>query len=357
MTDAPRPLPLLCCDDDALDAAVGPPSYRVRQVRRWLYRAAVDDVDAMSDLPAELRTRLAHHGVGGLVERTRSVGDDGMTVKWLWDTDERCGAVAQVETVLMRYPRRATVCVSSQAGCAMGCPFCATGQGGFVRHLHSGEIVEQVLAAQRLLRRLAADGDTRGPDHVTNVVFMGMGEPLANYDAVVDAVRRLTDDVGLSSRSITVSTIGIPDRIRSLTHDVAPGVTLALSLHAPDDALRDRLVPVNSRWPIERVLDAVRDYRRAGGRRVTIEYTLMDGVNDSPAQADLLATRIGGLRAHVNCIPMNPTGDPTYRPSPPAAVEAFAAALVARGVNATVRRNRGTDMDAACGQLRARTPR
>lgn len=347
-------MPLLCCDDATLDAVVGPPAYRTRQVRRWLYRAGVDNVDAMSDLPADLRTRLAAHGVGSLTERIRSVGDDGMTVKWLWDTDPRCGAQAQVETVLMRYARRATVCVSSQAGCAMACPFCATGQGGFVRHLRSGEIVEQVLAAGRHVRDLAANGDDRSPDHVTNVVFMGMGEPLANYDAVVEAVRRCTHDIGLSSRSITVSTIGIPDRIRSMATDMPPGVTLALSLHAPDDALRDRLVPVNARWPIDAVLDAVRDYRRHGGRRVTIEYTLMDGVNDSPAQAEQLASRIGKLRAHVNCIPMNPTGDPAYRPSKPEAVRAFASTLSSRGVNATVRRNRGTDMDAACGQLRAR---
>jgi len=341
---------LLDLDDAALSALCGPPAYRVGQVKRWLYREAVDSATAMTDLPKALRARLEEVGAAPLRVDSLQTADVEMTVKWLFSSPgngDSADGRAAFETVLMRYPRRATVCVSAQAGCAQGCPFCATGQSGFQRQLSSGEIVAQVLEAQRYLRD-AADG--RSPDHVTNVVLMGMGEPLANYANTVAAVRRIHGDVGISARHITVSTIGIPDRIREMAADLPP-VTLAVSLHAPDDALRDRLVPPNRRWPIGDVLSAVADYRSAGGRRATFEYTLMAGVNDSPAQAGALAALLRPLHAHVNCIPMNPTTDPTYRPSPPARCREFVAELSRLGLNATLRRNRGAEIGAACGQL------
>ncbi|MFN8105034.1 MAG: 23S rRNA (adenine(2503)-C(2))-methyltransferase RlmN [Acidimicrobiia bacterium] len=336
---------LLDLDDDALAEIVGGPSYRVEQVRRWLYGRAVASVDAMTDLPLGLRARLAEVGVSPLTEVARRSADDGATLKWLFESGG-----SSFETVLLRYPDRTTVCVSSQAGCAQGCPFCATGQGGFERQLSTGEILAQVLVTRR---ELAGLDDGISPERVSNVVFMGMGEPLANYANVAAAIQRLCGAVGLSARHVTVSTIGIPDRIRQMATDLPP-VTLAVSLHAPDDELRDRLVPPNRRWPIGDVLAAVADYRTAGGRRVTFEYTLMEGVNDSAPQARALAALLRPLRpVHVNAIPMNPTADPAFRPSSPSACRTFVEVLAAEGVNATLRRNRGTSIEAACGQLLA----
>lgn len=323
-------------------------------MKRWLYGAAETDPAAMTDLPAAVRERLSAAGVCALETEETNVGDAGMTVRWL-----HTAAGAAVETVLMRYPERTTVCVSSQAGCAMRCPFCATGQGGFMRQLAAGEIVEQVLVATRWLRDAAAAEDEAAPHspaRVGNVVFMGMGEPLANYTAVVEAVRRLRSDCGIGGRHITVSTIGIPDRIRTLAGDVPP-LTLAWSLHAPDDDLRDRLVPPNRRWPIADVRAALHAWRDAGGRRITLEYTLIDGVNDMPELAPRVAGIARDLEAHVNCIPLNPTAGSEWRASPPARIAAFVAGLREAGVNVTLRRNRGVDIDAACGQLRARHER
>jgi 23S rRNA (adenine2503-C2)-methyltransferase len=341
MTHAPS---LLDLDDAGLADLCGPPTYRMTQVRRWLYERAATSAAEMTDLPGKLRARLEAVGVGSLRVVRVARGDGGTTVKWLFESGG-----STFETVLMLYPGRATVCVSSQAGCAMGCPFCATGQGGFERNLRVGEIVEQVLHAQRHLRGLGVGTHGR----VSNVVFMGMGEPLANYANVVAAIERIHTAVGISARSITVSTIGIPDKIRSMAADLPP-VTLAVSLHAPDDALRNQLVPPNRRWPIAAILDAVADYRAAGGRRVTFEYTLLADVNDSLAQARALARMVRPLQAHVNCIPMNPTADPAFRPPDAAACRRFVTALSEAGVNATLRRNRGADIAAACGQLRAR---
>ncbi|HZP30753.1 MAG TPA: 23S rRNA (adenine(2503)-C(2))-methyltransferase RlmN, partial [Acidimicrobiia bacterium] len=271
---------------------------------------------------------------------------DGATRKWLW----ACGGRrdAQVETVLMEYPDRATVCVSSQAGCAMGCTFCATGQEGFERHLESGEIVEQVLRAQHA-----------SPRRVSNVVFMGMGEPLANYDAVWTSVERLHADAGISARHLTISTVGVVPGMRRLATEDLP-VTLAVSLHAPDDDLRSRLVPLNRRYRIAEVLDAAAEFAAARGRRVTFEYACIAGVNDAPEQsaalARLLSTWPGTGGAHVNLIPLNPTAEFGGRAPGHARLRAFAERLRAAGVGATVRRNRGVDIDAACGQLRAREP-
>jgi 23S rRNA (adenine2503-C2)-methyltransferase len=332
------------------------PAYRARQVWDGLYRRRAP-IEELTDLGVGLRARLAEALPPALVACHTNTADDGETLKWLW---EGAGG-ASVETVLMRYSDRATVCVSTQAGCAMGCTFCATGQGGFERHLTTGEIVEQVARAQHatLPRGLggvpptAAAGAAR--ERVGNVVFMGMGEPLANYDATWAAVVRLHDDLGISARHITVSTVGVVPGMRRLASERLP-VTLAVSLHAPDDALRDELVPLNRRYPLAEVLDAARGYLAASGRRLSFEYAMIGGVNDAPAQADALARRLRGFSpaAHVNLIPLNPTPGFGVPASPTRRVHAFAERLRAGGVGATVRHNRGTDIDAACGQLRTR---
>ena len=321
----------------------GEPRYRVDQLWDGLYGAR-RPLESLTALPARLRTRLAEALPAALVEVERRTGDGGDTVKWLWAAG---GDGAAVETVLMQYPDgRATVCVSSQAGCAMACSFCATGQAGFERHLDAGEIVEQVVRVQHATDR-----------RVSNVVFMGMGEPLANVDQVLAAVERLHDDLGLSARHITVSTVGVVPAMRRLAAHRLP-VTLAVSVHAATDELRDQLVPLNRRYPLGEVVAAAREVARSHGRRVTFEYTLLDRVNDQPehaaALAALLADALPTGPAHVNLIPYNPTPGLTARPTPPARVERFAAVLRQGGVNATIRRNRGTDIDAACGQLRRR---
>jgi 23S rRNA (adenine2503-C2)-methyltransferase len=242
----------------------------------------------------------------------------------------------------MHYDERSTVCVSTQAGCAMACGFCATGQAGYDRNLTVGEIVEQVMRAAR----------EASPRRISNVVFMGMGEPMANYDAVWGAVVRLHDDLGLSARHLTISTVWIVPGIRRLATEDLP-VNLAVSLHAANDALRDELVPINRRYPLEVLTQACRDYFDAKGRRLSFEWALIDGVNDRPADARELADLARSLRAHVNLIPLNPTPGYPTRGTPPNRVRAFRDELVELGANATVRQNRGTDIDAACGQLRA----
>ena len=274
---------------------------------------------------------------------TELTAHDEMTSKWLWAC-ARDGA--QIETVLMRYPERATVCVSSQAGCAMACTFCATGQAGFERHLDAGEIVEQVVRAAHA-----------SPQRVSNVVFMGMGEPLANYDNTWAAVERIHTDLGLSARRITISTVGVAPAIRRLAGEALP-VTLAVSLHAATDAEREQLVPLNRRYPIADVLDAAAEFAGAKGRRVTFEYACIRGVNDSPAQAEVLGRLLGAFPgvggAHVNLIPLNPTDGFGGHAPPGPSLRAFADRVRSHGVTATVRHNRGTDIAAACGQLRSR---
>jgi len=329
-------------DRTALDALlVDVPRYRAEQVWSGLY-ANLATPDEMTNLPRALRARIGAALPTSLVPVTESVSDAGDTVKFLW---ELAGG-ARIETVLMLYPDRATVCVSSQAGCAMGCGFCATGQAGFSRQLTTGEIVEQVVRAARRAR----DGGRR----VSNVVFMGMGEPLANETAVWGAVERLHDDLGLSARHLTVSTVGIVPGIRRLAERGLP-VTLAVSLHAANDALRDELVPINRRYPIDTLLDACADFVALKGRRLSFEWALIDSVNDRPSDAAELAALSRRIRptAHVNLIPLNPTPGWPTRGTPPAGVAAFRDRLHTLGVNATVRRNRGTDIDAACGQLAA----
>ncbi len=278
--------------------------------------------------------------------------DAGATHKTLW----RAFDGVLIESVLMRYPDRATVCVSSQAGCGMGCPFCATGQGGLTRNLSAAEIVEQVVAAAGAIARGELAG---GPARLSNVVFMGMGEPLANYATVVAALRVLTAPppagLGLSARSITVSTVGLVPAIRRLAGAGLP-VTLAVSLHAPDDELRDSLVPVNRRWPVAEVLTAAWEYAETTGRRVSIEYALIDDVNDQPERADALADLLVGRLAHVNLIPLNPTRGVSWQASERRREREFVRRLRLRGITATVRDTRGRDIAAACGQLAADAP-
>ncbi|MDN5932260.1 MAG: 23S rRNA (adenine(2503)-C(2))-methyltransferase RlmN, partial [Pseudonocardia sp.] len=278
--------------------------------------------------------------------------DDGTTRKTLWKAHDGTRA----ESVLMGYPDRATVCVSSQAGCGMACPFCATGQGGLERNMSTGEIVEQV----RLAAAAARDGALGAPARLSNVVFMGMGEPLANYKRVVAAVRRITspapDGLGISARGVTVSTVGLVPAIDKLAAEGIP-VTLAVSLHTPDDELRDTLVPVNNRWNVDEVLDAARRYATTTGRRVSIEYALIRDVNDQPWRADLLgrklAQRIGRHRVHVNLIPLNPTPGSEWDASPRPVQDEFVRRVLATGVACTVRDTRGREIAAACGQLAA----
>jgi 23S rRNA (adenine2503-C2)-methyltransferase len=315
----------------------GEPRYRVDQVWSGLHRKARLP-DELTDVPKAIRASLAAAHPPALVEVGRMVTDQGDTVKWLW----RLPDGKQVETVLMHYPDRSTVCVSTQAGCAMGCGFCATGQAGFDRQLSTGEIVEQVIRAAR----------EAAPRRVSNVVFMGMGEPLANYDATWAAIERLHDALGISARHLTVSTVGIVPGIRRLAREALP-VNLAVSLHAANDELRDELVPINRRYPLADLAAACRDYVAATNRRLSFEWALIDGINDRLDDARELAALARELRAHVNLIPLNPTPGYPTRGTPPARVRDFAARLRSLGVNATVRANRGGDIDAACGQLRA----
>jgi 23S rRNA (adenine2503-C2)-methyltransferase len=324
--------------EDLADLLADQPRYRTDQVWRGLWERGARPAD-MTDLPKALRDRLEAALVPALHEVTRSVSSDRQTTKWLWQlADGR-----RIETVLMLYPDRATVCVSSQAGCAMGCSFCATGQGGFDRQLSVGEIVEQVVNARReaLPRRLG------------NVVFMGMGEPMANYERMWSAVERIHSELGISARHITVSTVGVVPGIRRLAQEVLP-VNLAVSLHAARDELRDKIVPLNRRYPLSVLMGACADYLAAKGRRLSFEWALIDGVNDSPRDAAELAELALPLAAHVNVIPLNPTPGYGGRGTAAAGVAAFREWLNEHGVNATVRANRGTDIDAACGQLVAR---
>ena len=333
-------------------AELGQPAFRADQVARHYYSRYLGpgDADAMTDLPAAARPELLAALLPELLTPVRTLDcDGGRTRKTVWRTVDG----AKLESVLMRYPDRATVCVSSQAGCGMGCPFCATGQGGLTRNLSAAEIVEQVVDAARTLARGRMRG---GPGRLSNVVFMGMGEPLANYNALLTALRRLIDPapdgLGLSARSLTVSTVGLVPAIRRLAREGLP-VTLAVSLHAPDDELRNELVPVNRRWPVAEVLAAAWEYAETTGRRVSIEYALIEGVNDAPERADALAGLLAGRLAHVNLIPLNPTAGSSWRASSATGIRLFVDRLRARGVTTTVRDTRGREIAAACGQLAA----
>lgn len=319
----------------------GEPRYRIDQVWTGLYDHLASPAE-LTNLPKSLRHELEELLPLGLDIVTESTSDQGETVKWLWSLPDG----TRIETVLMHYDDRSTVCVSSQAGCAMGCTFCATGQAGFDRQLTTGEILEQVM---RTARRARDDGR-----RLSNVVFMGMGEPLANYDPTWQAIKRMHSDLGLSARHLTVSTVGIVPGIRRLATEALP-VNLAVSLHAADDVLRDELVPVNRRYPLSTLMDACAGYLQAKGRRLSFEWALIDGVNDRDRDADLLIERSRSLPlpAHVNLIPLNPTPGYGVLGTSKQRVRAFRERLRAGGVNATIRQTRGTEIDAACGQLRA----
>jgi 23S rRNA (adenine2503-C2)-methyltransferase len=335
------PAPYDLTREQLADILDGEPAYRVRQVWDGLH-VRVQRPEDLTELPAALRSTLATALPPALLEKSRQSADDGETTKWLW----ALGDGAEVETVLMRYPDRVTVCVSTQAGCAMACQFCATGQAGFQRQLTQGEIVEQVAVAMR----------EAVPRRVSNIVFMGMGEPLANYDRVWGAVTRLHGDMGLSARHLTLSTVGIVPGIRRLAAETLP-VNLAVSLHAANDTLRDELVPINRRYPLEMLAAACADYVQASGRRLSIEWAMIEGVNDRESDAAELAAFARPLGAHVNLIPLNPTPGYPVVGSSRRHVHQFRDQLLALGVNATVRITRGAEIDAACGQLAASSAR
>ncbi len=353
---APRralpPRHLADLDADGVVSAVaelGLPAFRAKQLANQYYGRLIADPQQMTDLPAAVRSSVADALFPTLLTASSEIEcDAGETRKTLW----RAHGNTKFESVLMRYPRRNTVCISSQAGCGMACPFCATGQAGLTRNLSTAEILEQVRAASVQLR-------DRDHGWLSNIVFMGMGEPLANYARVVAAVRRITEPApngfGISARSVTVSTVGLAPAIRKLA-DERLGVTLALSLHTPDDELRDTLVPVNNRWKVSEVLDAARYYADVTGRRVSVEYALIRDVNDQPWRADLLGKKLHkalGPLVHVNLIPLNPTPGSEWDASPKPAEREFVRRVRAQGVECTVRDTRGREIAAACGQLAA----
>ena len=332
--------------------AAGLPGFRADQLsRQWITRLS-DDPSQWSDIPADMRPALVAALLPKLLTAADVVDcDSGTTVKTAWRLHD--GAV--VESVLMRYPQRVTMCISSQAGCGMNCPFCATGQAGLTRNLSTAEIVEQVLAGARSL----AHGDIAGgPGRISNVVFMGMGEPLANYAATVGALRRLTSPapagLGISARGITVSTVGLVPRMLDLAAEGLP-VTLAVSLHAPDDELRDTLVPINTRYKVAEVLRAAWRYANITNRRVSIEYALIRDINDQRWRGEMLGDLLAGHLVHVNLIPLNPTPGSQWTASRSKDERAFVTALEERGVAVTVRDTRGREIDGACGQLAAVT--
>ncbi len=321
--------------EDVATLLEGEPRYRVDQVWRALWEEN-RPVAAMTTLPRAVRQRLDDALTPALRAVNEVASDLGATRKWVFELS----GGATVETVLMTYDDRVTVCVSSQAGCAMGCSFCATGQAGFTRSLRVGEVLEQVMVAARVA----------APRRLSHVVFMGMGEPLANYAVTVEALRRLHENRGLSARHLTVSTVGVAPAIERLA-DEGLAVTLALSLHAANDDTRSELIPLNQRYPLARLSAALAYWNERTSRRVSLEWALIDGVNDTEQSLDELAAFATPLRAHVNLIPLNPTPGYLTRGSPPARVAAFRDGLARRGVNATVRRTRGRSIDAACGQL------
>jgi 23S rRNA (adenine2503-C2)-methyltransferase len=330
--------------------ALGMPPFRADQLSRQYFGRLETDTAAMTELPTGVRRRLGDALLPPLLTEVRQLSTDaGTTRKSLW----RLYDGTLIESVLMRYPDRITVCVSSQAGCGMACPFCATGQGGLRRNLSAGEIVEQVAAAARRVARGELPG---GIGRLSNVVFMGMGEPLANYPRLVAALHRIVDPqpegLGISQRSVTVSTVGLVPAMGRLAEE-GLAVTLAVSLHAPDDELRDTLVPINTRWRVAEVLAAADAYAARTGRRYSIEYAMIRGVNDQGWRADLLGDLLFGRLAHVNLIPLNPTPGSAWDASPKQVEREFVRRLSARGVAVTVRDTRGREIDGACGQLAA----
>lgn len=338
---------------------MGLPAFRAKQLSTHYFEHYTTDPEKMTDLPKDRRQELVDRFFPPLLtEVKRLQTDNGDTIKFLW----RLFDGALVESVLMRYPGRITLCVSSQCGCGMNCPFCATGQAGLTRNMSTAEILDQVVQANRIIRAGELGGTRRGDVHfseerVNNIVFMGMGEPLANYRRVMNAVHRMAADapegLGMSARGITVSTVGLAPAIRKLADEKIP-VTFALSLHAPDDELRDDLIPVNSRWKVDEVLDAAKNYFDVTGRRVSIEYALIKDMNDHGWRADLLAEKLnarGRGWVHVNPIPLNPTPGSIWTSSDRDVTDEFVRRLNDAGIPTTLRDTRGKDIDGACGQL------
>lgn len=333
--------------------SMGQPAYRARQIWEWIYQRYALDFDAMANLPKALRTRLAEDAyVNPLTPVAEVVSENKDTFKVLF----RLHDGQTIEAVLMVYDTRRTLCISSQAGCAMGCTFCATAQGGLARNLTAGEIVAQVLYFANYL----ADEDGRGPEmglerptRVTNIVLMGMGEPMHNYRNVWTTLRRLIapEGFGLGARHITLSTVGLVPMIDRMAEEGLQ-VGLAVSLHAPNDELRDQLTPINTRYPIAELLAAVQRYIARTNRRVTFEYALMRGINDTPALAEEMAHKLRGVLCHVNLIPLNPIPDSPFQPTSDADTLAFAEILRRHGISTTVRVRRGIEIAAGCGQLR-----
>jgi len=329
---------------------LGLPGFRANQVANHYFTHLSTDPQTWSDIPADKRQEFADTFTPKLIEIVRSVTcDGGMTRKDLW----RLHDGVLVESVLMRYTDRTTVCISSQAGCGMNCPFCATGQAGLTRNLTAGEITEQIVAAARACVSGELPG---GPTRLSNIVFMGMGEPMANYNAVMRTLRNITDPfpdgLGISARSVTVSTVGLVNGIEKLMAEGLP-VTLAVSLHTPDDELRDTLVPINSRWKVKEVLAAADAYAQETGRRYSIEYALIRDINDQTWRADLLGRLLKNRNAHVNLIPLNPTPGSKWTASRREDEAEFLRILESYGVPTTVRDTRGREIDGACGQLAA----
>ena len=330
--------------------SLGLPAFRANQVATHYFTHLSTDPSGWTDIPAEMRATIAEQFAPQLIKLVRSVTcDNGMTRKDLWKLHD--GVL--VESVLMRYTDRVTVCISSQAGCGMNCPFCATGQAGLTRNLSAGEITEQIVAAARACLEGELPG---GPTRLSNIVFMGMGEPLANYNAVIRTLRNITDPnpdgLGISARSVTVSTVGLVNGIEKLTEEGLP-VTLAVSLHTPDDELRNSLVPINSRFKIREVLAAADAYEKKTGRRYSIEYALIRDINDQSWRSDLLGRLLRNRNAHVNLIPLNPTPGSKWTASRREDEAEFVRILESYGVPVTVRDTRGREIDGACGQLAA----
>ncbi|MGM7680437.1 23S rRNA (adenine(2503)-C(2))-methyltransferase RlmN [Microbacterium sp. A94] len=340
---------------------LGLPGFRAKQLSTHYFTHYTSDPAEMTDLPAAQRDELVAGMLPPLLTEVRRLETDkGDTIKFLW----RLHDGALVESVLMRYPGRITLCVSSQAGCGMNCPFCATGQAGLTRNMSTAEIIEQIVRANRLIAEGGLGGkksDDHSMERVSNIVFMGMGEPLANYKRVMDAVRIMVaaqpDGLGMSARGITISTVGLVPAIRKLADENIP-VTFALSLHAPDDTLRDELIPVNSKWKVDEALDAAYNYYEKTGRRVSIEYALIKDMNDHAWRADLLAEKLnqrGRGWVHVNPIPLNPTPESVWTASTREVTNEFVRRLNDAGVPTTLRDTRGKEIDGACGQLVATT--
>jgi 23S rRNA (adenine2503-C2)-methyltransferase len=328
----------------------GLPAFRANQIATHYFQHHNDNPESWSDFPASARQLVTEKILPQLLSLVRSIScDGGKTRKDLW----RLHDGVLVESVLMRYSDRATVCISSQAGCGMDCPFCATGQAGLTRNLTAAEITAQVVAAAKVCEAGALKG---GPIRLSNVVFMGMGEPLANYNAVIQSVRNITaptpDGLGIGARSVTLSTVGLVPGIEKLIDEGVP-VTLAVSLHTPDDELRDTLVPINNRWKVKEVLQAADNYSDKTGRRYSIEYALIRDINDQAWRADLLGRLLKNRNAHVNLIPLNPTPGSKWTASRKEDEREFVRILEGYGVPVTVRDTRGREIDGACGQLAA----